>query len=94
MPSVFLQRLIDCETVYLGLLNLPRTVAILGADYSYGLFLYGYPIQQAVAASGAWGQVWGINLFATVGDWPAARAPILALRRGSGARFAATAPGD
>jgi peptidoglycan/LPS O-acetylase OafA/YrhL len=76
-------------TVYLGLLNPPRTVAILGADYSYGLFLYGYPIQQAVAASGAWGQVWGINLFATVGigllfarlSWRFVEAPALALRQ-------------
>ena len=37
-------------TVWLGTAN-PRRVALLrGADYSYGLFLYGYPIQQALIA--------------------------------------------
>jgi peptidoglycan/LPS O-acetylase OafA/YrhL len=35
-------------TVYLGLLNPPRNKYLLSGDYSYGLYLYGYPIQQAV----------------------------------------------
>jgi peptidoglycan/LPS O-acetylase OafA/YrhL len=39
-------------TVFLGLLN-PRKIGLLrGADYSYGLFLYGYPIQQTLAFLG------------------------------------------
>ena len=37
-------------TVYLGTTNPKRIWLLLGADYSYGLFLYGYPIQQALAA--------------------------------------------
>jgi len=37
-------------TVYLGLFNPPRNKVILSGDYSYGLFLYGYPIQQSVVA--------------------------------------------
>lgn len=35
-------------TVYLGLLN-PGRKALLGADYSYGIFLYGFVIQQSIA---------------------------------------------
>lgn len=48
-------------TVYLGLLT-PRLIwPIAKGDYSYGLFLYGYPIQQAVAAYGPRTHVWWIN---------------------------------
>lgn len=36
-------------TVYVGLLNPPRVPLVKGADYSYGIFLYGYPIQQTVS---------------------------------------------
>jgi peptidoglycan/LPS O-acetylase OafA/YrhL len=43
---------ISYTTVYLGLLN-PRRLHILqSGDYSYGIFLYGFPVQQAVVASG------------------------------------------
>lgn len=38
-------------TVYLGLLNPPRQRILLSGDYSYGLYLYGFPIQQAVVAA-------------------------------------------
>jgi peptidoglycan/LPS O-acetylase OafA/YrhL len=48
-------------TVYLGLLNPPRNRLVLGGDYSYGLYLYGYPIQQAVAAFPQTRE-WWINL--------------------------------
>jgi peptidoglycan/LPS O-acetylase OafA/YrhL len=34
--------------VYLGLLNPKRLKVIAGADYSYGIFLYGFAIQQAL----------------------------------------------
>ena len=37
-------------TIYLGLLN-PRKIGLLNTgDYSYGIYLYGFAIQQAVAA--------------------------------------------
>jgi peptidoglycan/LPS O-acetylase OafA/YrhL len=36
-------------TAYLGLQSPAKLGVLKGADYSYGLFLYGYPIQQAVA---------------------------------------------
>ncbi len=43
-------------TVWLGLTNPRRIWLVRGADYSYGIFLYGFPMQQAVAALGMWGQ--------------------------------------
>ena len=36
-------------TVYLGLLNPRHTQFSRMADYSYGIYLYGFPVQQAVA---------------------------------------------
>jgi len=43
-------------TVHLGLTDGRRIWAIRGADYSYGMFLYGFPMQQAVAATLPGGQ--------------------------------------
>jgi peptidoglycan/LPS O-acetylase OafA/YrhL len=49
-------------TVSLGLFN-PRKIRLLrGADYSYGIFLYGYVIQQAVAQVLPWSHEWWLNL--------------------------------
>lgn len=50
-------------TVYLGLLDPARIGPVRKGDYSYALFLYGYPIQQAVVATlGERGLHWSINL--------------------------------
>ena len=48
-------------TVYIGVLN-PRAdyLAVLG-NYSYGLYLYGYPVQQAVSALLPEWRVWYIH---------------------------------
>jgi peptidoglycan/LPS O-acetylase OafA/YrhL len=35
-------------TMFLGLQDPPRFSLVEGADYSYGMYLYGYPIQQSV----------------------------------------------
>lgn len=35
-------------TVYLGLTNPAKTIIVRNADYSYGVYLYGYPVQQLV----------------------------------------------
>jgi peptidoglycan/LPS O-acetylase OafA/YrhL len=49
-------------TVYLGLLN-PRKLGVLKAgDYSYGVYLYGYPIQQAVSALAPHWRFWWFNI--------------------------------
>ncbi len=77
-------------TVYLGLLS-PRKIHLLqGADYSYGMFLYGYPIQQAFSALGNWTHHWYLNiavclplaaLFAAL-SWHLIEKPVLALKPG------------
>lgn len=36
-------------TIYFGLLNPSRLPLVKSADYSYGIFLYGYPIQQSMS---------------------------------------------
>jgi len=37
-------------TVFLGLAHPPRSRLISSGDYSYGIYLYGYPVQQSVLA--------------------------------------------
>lgn len=55
-------------TVYLGLLQPRRFWLVSSGDYSYGLFLYGFPIQQAVVATmGPAGRHWWVN---TLVAWP------------------------
>lgn len=53
-------------TVFLGLANPPRAKLLLSGDYSYGLFLYGFPIQQAVAALLGDEQNWLLNFALTM----------------------------
>jgi len=38
-------------TVYIGLTKLPRVGFISSGDYSYGVYLYGFPISQAIMAT-------------------------------------------
>jgi peptidoglycan/LPS O-acetylase OafA/YrhL len=58
-------------TVYFGLTNAPKTGVLKGADYSYGIFLYGFAIQQTFVALAPWGRHWWINIAVCV---PAATA--------------------
>jgi peptidoglycan/LPS O-acetylase OafA/YrhL len=75
--------------VYLGLLNPPLAPLIRSGDYSYGLYLYGYPLQQAVAWLGPPARHWWINvgialpaaLLVAVGSWHLLERRALALRR-------------
>ena len=53
-------------TVYLGTLNPQRIGFVRYADISYGLFLYGYPVQQTIASIGGWARIGWINLVASV----------------------------
>lgn len=49
-------------TIYLGLLEPRRIKLVSSGDYSYGIYLYGYPVQQAIVASfGLGGQAWYVN---------------------------------
>ncbi|WP_407148485.1 acyltransferase family protein [Bradyrhizobium sp. ORS 86] len=47
---------------YLGLMNPRRSWIVSSGDYSYGLYLYGFVIQQCVATFGAPVQHWYLNL--------------------------------
>jgi hypothetical protein len=48
-------------TVWLGLGNPHKLAVLKGADYSYGIFLYGALIQQCIAAIFPWSHEWWIN---------------------------------
>lgn len=47
---------------YLGALNPKRSWIVSSGDYSYGIFLYGFAIQQCVATFGAPVQHWYLNI--------------------------------
>lgn len=76
-------------TIWLGLAN-PRKIGLLqGADYSYGIFLYGYAIQQAWMSLSPALHHWYINialalptaaLFAAF-SWHVVEKPALGLRK-------------
>jgi peptidoglycan/LPS O-acetylase OafA/YrhL len=76
-------------TVYLGLLNPPRSRIILSGDYSYGLYLYGFPIQQAIVSIGPNLRIWHLNLILSVpcatlvafGSWWLVEKPVLNRRK-------------
>lgn len=48
-------------TVYLGLRNPRKSRLLQSGDYSYGLFLYGFPIQQALVALTPAARLWYWN---------------------------------
>jgi peptidoglycan/LPS O-acetylase OafA/YrhL len=52
-------------TVYLGLMN-PSRRALMGADYSYGIFLYGFAVQQTVVHFVPAAHFWLVNMLITV----------------------------
>jgi peptidoglycan/LPS O-acetylase OafA/YrhL len=49
-------------TVVIGLLNPRRGLLVAGADYSYGMYLYGFPVQQTVSYFLPHQRFWYINL--------------------------------
>lgn len=48
-------------TVFLGLQNPPKTIFIRGADYSYGIYLYGFPLQQGISYLFPHQRIWYFN---------------------------------
>jgi len=86
--------LIAYVTVYIGLLNPRRSVVIDAGDFSYGIYLYSCPLQQAVAAAfgvrGGWAQNVAISLpiclcFSLL-SWRCVEKPFVKLRRFIGAK--------
>jgi peptidoglycan/LPS O-acetylase OafA/YrhL len=76
-------------TMYLGLQDPPRNKIMLSGDYSYGLYLYGFPIQQALMAISPALRHWYLNLLLAVpcaivvatGSWWLVERPALAQRK-------------
>lgn len=74
-------------TIYVGTLNPKRDKFLLSGDYSYGLYLYGFPIQQAVATQ-SWAHDWWINfviaypvaLFFAILSWWLVEKPAMKLK--------------
>jgi peptidoglycan/LPS O-acetylase OafA/YrhL len=74
--------------VGLGLLNPPKIGVMRTADYSYGVFLYGWPIQQALVAHADWARSTIINSVVTLllafgmaaASWHLVERPSLQLR--------------
>lgn len=75
--------------VYVGLSRIPPMPFFSGGDYSYGIYLYGYPIQQALVAAIPVDMPWPVllvlsalatTLFAYV-SWHYVEKPILRFRR-------------
>jgi peptidoglycan/LPS O-acetylase OafA/YrhL len=75
-------------TAYLGLLNPPRHKILLSGDYSYGIYVYGFPVQQAFMSIGPAVQHWYWNpllaipctLILAVLSWRYIEKPVLHLR--------------
>jgi peptidoglycan/LPS O-acetylase OafA/YrhL len=53
-------------TVYLGLMNPRKNKYVLSGDYSYGLYLYGYPLQQAFVSINPYVRNWYWNLLVAI----------------------------
>jgi peptidoglycan/LPS O-acetylase OafA/YrhL len=49
-------------TVYIGLLNSPRIPLLMSGDYSYGVYLYAFPIQQTFCWAFPSYRVWWLNI--------------------------------
>lgn len=53
-------------TVSIGLAGLPRSVLSSAGNYSYGLYLYGYPIQQTYSLLFPEHRIWWLNILFTL----------------------------
>jgi peptidoglycan/LPS O-acetylase OafA/YrhL len=53
-------------TIFIGLLNPLRTSILRGSDYSYGLYLYGFPVQQTVSWLFPHYRTWYFNLIVSL----------------------------
>lgn len=71
--------------VWLGTFNPPKMFPVAGTDFSYGIYVYGYPIQQTIAYLLPDQRVWYVNaslgvLFALLAaylSWHLVEAPVL-----------------
>jgi peptidoglycan/LPS O-acetylase OafA/YrhL len=102
--NVFVTPALAYLTAYLGVTDLPKLPLFHRGDYSYGVYLYGYPLQQTIVA--IWPSHAGVAVvfilaaFATTAfamfSWHVIELPILKLRSRfsfvAGTRIQAVAP--
>jgi peptidoglycan/LPS O-acetylase OafA/YrhL len=75
--------------VYLGMLRIPRVPVLMAGDYSYGIYLYSFPIQQALIWRFPDERAWYFNLLTSApltivfaaGSWHLLEKPVLSLRK-------------
>jgi peptidoglycan/LPS O-acetylase OafA/YrhL len=75
-------------TIWIGLQN-PSKKYLVGSDYSYGIYLYGFAVQQAFVALVPSLRIWWVNFFITIIitmaiaalSWSLIEQPALRLRR-------------
>lgn len=89
--TVFLAPLfVVYATVYIGLANLPPIPFLKNCDYSYGIYLYGFPITQALVAiypgfqGNGWLLIVAAGLLTTcfaAFSWHLIEAPMLTLKK-------------
>jgi len=53
-------------TIYLGLKNPRKIWLVSSGDYSYGMYLFAFPVQQLVASNPLWADKWYANLFLSI----------------------------
>ena len=87
--NVFVTPALVYLTAYLGVSDLPRLPFFHRGDYSYGVYLYGYPLQQTIVAlwpsHASVAGVFALAALATTAfamfSWHVIELPILRLRR-------------
>ena len=87
--NVFVAPALVYLTVYIGVTDLPELPLFRGGDYSYGIYLYGWPLEQAIVALWPFhGNVFLLNVIAVpvitgfaMFSWHVIERPILKLRR-------------
>jgi peptidoglycan/LPS O-acetylase OafA/YrhL len=88
MGDYFIAYPIAYVTIYIGLQNPKANFIHRLGDLSYGIFLYGFPVQQVVASWGSWTHVWYVNLVCALPitiliswlSWTLIERPALSLR--------------
>ena len=76
-------------TIWLGLLNPAKWALLEKGDYSYGIYLYAFPVQQAVAMSGLTANNYVLHFLLSLAivsvfavfSWHVIEKPFLALKR-------------
>ncbi len=81
--------LLTYSMVFIGMTKLPKLPLFSKGDYSYGIYLYGFPVQQTIAYLFPSTRIWFINalialpivVVLAVASWHFIEHPALALKR-------------